>query len=182
VKVAHLFGIIALGLCAVALPDAGNAAPILGTPSSNPSFSPNSTNELNYNKLVPGREGQTAPYVEQISGGPGTIELLFSNLGPGLAFFERRINNMPAGSTTHPVVPSDTIHPGTSVASGNTQTVLFNIASGGILDIRLALGGERDWDFDWTSFQVAPVPLPASLPLLLAGLGALGVVTRRRRG
>lgn len=31
------------------------------------------------------------------------------------------------------------------------------------------------------SYEVAPVPLPAALPLVLAGLGALGVVARRKR-
>ncbi|MEP1199777.1 proprotein convertase P-domain-containing protein [Tateyamaria sp.] len=31
------------------------------------------------------------------------------------------------------------------------------------------------------NIEVAPVPLPAGLPLLLAGLGALGIASRRRR-
>lgn len=33
---------------------------------------------------------------------------------------------------------------------------------------------------DITRLELAPVPLPAALPLLLAGLGALGLVARRR--
>ncbi len=26
------------------------------------------------------------------------------------------------------------------------------------VEVRLALGGERDWDFDWTTFYVVPSP------------------------
>ncbi len=47
-----------------------------------------STNELNKAMQVPGREGQAAPYVEEISDGPGTLTLRFNNPAPGTARFE----------------------------------------------------------------------------------------------
>jgi hypothetical protein len=105
----------------ITVPDAGNTAiALLETPPANPSFGTRScsdcgsfsTNQLNFNMLVPGREGQNAPYVEQVGGGPGEIELLFSNLAPGLTFFERRINDQPAGANPHPIILGSTIHPG----------------------------------------------------------------------
>lgn len=68
-------------------------------------------------------------------------------------------------------------------------------ASGGIAESDVTFGD--DWvrfDFNNSSWQVgqyvsfdlitrevAPVPLPAGLPLLLAGVGALGIVRRRAR-
>lgn len=119
---------------------------------------PNSTNALNYAQQVPGREGQVAPYVYFSANGPGYVTLDFVNHGPGLAFFETRIDGVQTGATAHPVVPGDTIHAGgTSVASG-TGDIGKQFSAAEYVDIRLALGGERDWDFDWTRFYVVPLP------------------------
>jgi hypothetical protein len=113
-----------------------------------------STNNLNRDKEAPGHEGDDAPHVNVLNTGLGFVELEFVNLAPGLAFFEYRIDGVEVGSTAHPVVPGDVIHPGVSVASGNTIVQTFNANS--MVEVRLVLGGERDWDFDWTRFDVLP--------------------------
>lgn len=160
-------------------------ASVTGAPSAPNPFGwlPNSTNLLNYDSLTPGREGQAAPFVELTDSGAGYIELTFSNLAPGLAFFEKRIDGVSTGSTAHPVVIGDTIHAGgIAVYSGTAaQAVDFLLPFGGTVEIRLALGGERDFDFDWTTFDVSPaaVPVPAALPLLLCALGLMGYAGRR---
>ena len=41
-------------------------------------------------------------------------------------------------------------------------------------------GSFGDYQITFTGIDVAPVPLPAALPLMLAGMGALGFVGRRR--
>lgn len=41
-------------------------------------------------------------------------------------------------------------------------------------------GTFADYQITFTGIDVAPVPLPAALPLMLAGMGALGFVGRRR--
>jgi hypothetical protein len=42
--------------------------------------------------------------------------------------------------------------------------------------------GDRSFGVAITAVSVAPIPLPAALPLALAGVGALLLVARRRRG
>ena len=49
------------------------------------------------------------------------------------------------------------------------------------VDIRLALGGERDWDFDWVRFEVAQAQVPEPGTMALAGLALFGLAAFRRR-
>lgn len=132
-----------------------------------------STNALNYAKQVPGREGQDAPYVLFNSNAPGEVTLDFHNPGPGLAFFEVRIDGIPSsGTTAHPVVTGDVQHQGRAVPT-LTERLGETFTATNYVDVRLALGGERDWDFDWVRFEAQPVPVEAtSIPTLSAyGLG-----------
>lgn len=143
-----------------------------------------STNALNAASQAPGHVGQNNPYVLFNSNAIGSITLDFFNLAPGLAFFEIRKDGIATGSTAHPVVAGDTIHSGgNSVLTGTSELGLVYSVSD-FLDVRLALGAERDWDFDWVRFYAEPasnaVPLPGTLPLL--GLGIFCLVAARRRG
>lgn len=121
-----------------------------------------STNEQNRDKEVPGREGQDAPHVNQLSVGIGEVELEFVNMAPGLAFFEYRIDGEvltsgtphPLNDPAFPYIHDDFIYPGVAVNSGNTETMTFEANEK--VEVRLALGGERDWDFDWVTFEVLP--------------------------
>jgi hypothetical protein len=98
------------------------------------------------------------PHVNQVATGPGTVKLEFVNETNSLAFFEYRIDGAAVGSTPHPVIDGDVIHPGVCVdgrrppdcAVGPVE-MTFAAAT---VEVRLALGGERDWDFDWTLFEV----------------------------
>ncbi len=128
------------------------AAPITGTPSgpSTPSWTPNSTNALNYYQLVPGREGQLAPYVLFNNSAVGQVTLDFYNGYTGGAFFEYRIDGVAlTPDNTHPVVLGDDIYPGKWLGSGTASLLSQTFAATQTVEIRLALGGERDWDFDW---------------------------------
>ncbi len=119
-----------------------------------------STNDLNRDQLVPGREGQVVPYVNLVSAGADYVELEFVNGSNSLAFFEYRIDGeIRTSGTAHPVVLGDFIYPGVGVdGRGNPETLLtprtFNANEK--VEIRLALGGERDWDFNWTTFYTVP--------------------------
>lgn len=178
-----VFRVLAAFALSLGLATASQAAPITGDPQTNVfSWTPNSTNALNYAQLVPGREGQIAPYVLFSSNGVGSVTLDFFNLAPGVAFFETRIDNIETGVTVHPVVIGDTIHTGGTFLAANTQLLDKTFSATDFVDIRLALGGERDWDFDWTRFEVqssSAVPEPGTLGLL--ALGLLGAAAARRR-
>ncbi len=141
-----------------------------------------STNELNKTMMVPGRIGQDAPYVNQNSVGIGEVTLEFVNNSNSLAFFEYRIDgNVLSSGDIHPVVAGDFVYPGvcvdgrvSPVCSSGPVVQTFNATEK--VEVRLALGGERDWDFDWTRFDVL-YPRSAEITSPLAGEEVSGIVS-----
>lgn len=128
---------------------------------ANSSFDAPSTNELNEAKMAPGHEGEDAPFVRFEEVGLLEVTLAFVNNTNSLAFFEYRIDGQTVGTTPHPVVGGDVIHPGVSVDGrgiAEPVTTIRTFQANETVEIRLALGGERDWDFDWTTFYVATSP------------------------
>ena len=69
--------------------------------------------------------------------------------------------------------------------SSTTQTLSFNLDSsfnGSLfVSLALALGSPVTYSISIPGNAPAPVPLPASAALLLAGLGGIGAVSRRRK-
>jgi hypothetical protein len=102
------------------------------------------------------------PHVDLVATGPGTVTLEFVNTRRVVAFFEYRIDGQTVGTTPHPVVTGDVIHPGFCIdgrptpTAGCTNTIQQTFEADALVEVRLALGGERDWDFDWTPFAVGP--------------------------
>jgi hypothetical protein len=105
------------------------------------------------------------PHVNELSKGPGTVTLEFVNPTAALAFFEYRIDGLQVGTTPHPVVIGDVIHPGVCVEGDEDfdppcepDAITRTFSATATVEVRLALGGERDWDFDWTPFTVGAAP------------------------
>jgi len=99
------------------------------------------------------------PHVNELSKGPGTVTLEFVNDTNSLTFFEYRIDGEIVPGTNHPVVTGDPIYPGISVDCRGIAVpcvVEETFFADATVEVRLALGGERDWDFDWTEFTVDP--------------------------
>lgn len=99
------------------------------------------------------------PHVNLVGSEAGEVTLEFVNDTNSLAFFEYRIDGETPESCNepHPVVTEDCIYPGVAVDSRNieeTVTTTRTFEAGSTVEVRLALGGERDWDFDWVTFQV----------------------------
>jgi hypothetical protein len=101
------------------------------------------------------------PHVNQVSTGPGNVTLQFVNPRNAVVSFEYRIDGRTVGSTPHPVVIGDVIHPGVCVDGRPTPApgcsagvTVRTLPANATVEVRLALGGERDWDFDWTPFAV----------------------------
>ncbi|MEX2531083.1 MAG: hypothetical protein WD960_09955 [Gemmatimonadota bacterium] len=130
---------------------------------ANSSFDAPSTNELNEAKMAPGHEGKDAPFVRFEEVGLLEVTLAFVNNTNSLVYFEYRVDGETVGSTPHPnpSLGHDVIHPGVSVDGrgiAEPVTTIRTFQANETVEIRLALGGERDWDFDWTTFYVATSP------------------------
>jgi hypothetical protein len=143
--VAALVAII--GMTSIAVPAGSAAADAYVFPSTN---AINTANGL--------------PHVTEVSKGIGTVTLQFVNPTNSLACFEYRIDGQTVDFGTHPVVTGDTIHDTVCVdgrPSPGVDSVTQTFTATSLAEVRLALGGERDWDFDWTPFTVGQAP-PAS--------------------
>ena len=99
------------------------------------------------------------PHVNEVGDGNCEVTLEFVNDTNSLAFFEYRIDGETPDSadTDHPVVDGSVIYPGVGVDGRGesdpvTETQSFRASD--TVEVRLALGGERDWDFDWTTFTI----------------------------
>ncbi|MEP1536335.1 MAG: VPLPA-CTERM sorting domain-containing protein [Paracoccaceae bacterium] len=79
----------------------------------------------------------------------------------------------------------------TAINSGNPNdsfSLAFSVSAGDRIDFVLDWGADNSWVFDaidlsaeFVTADVSAVPLPASLPALLAGLGAFGALRSRRK-
>ena len=100
------------------------------------------------------------PHVKLVSSGVGEVTLEFVNDTNSLAFFEVRIDGQEQTSgNAHPVVTGEFIYSGVSVDSRGTtepDVVVETFEADQTVEVRLALGGERDWDFDWVTFEALP--------------------------
>lgn len=101
------------------------------------------------------------PHVNLVSQDVGEVTLEFVNDTSSLSFFEYRIDGeVLTSGTGHPIVAGDYIYPGVCVdgrpspACGDGTPEIRTFSADSYVEVRLALGGERDWDFDWTRFDV----------------------------
>ncbi|MEO1057641.1 MAG: hypothetical protein AAFY28_12065 [Actinomycetota bacterium] len=137
----------------IVLTAAVTAAVLVAAPRSASAYDFSSTNDAN--------RAAGLPHVNEVGQGPGTVQLEFVNTTNTLAFFEVRVDGATAGEDPHPVVIGDVIHPGVcvdgrAVPECPASPVTLDVSAGELVEVRLALGGERNWDFDWTPFEVAP--------------------------
>jgi hypothetical protein len=121
------------------------------------------------------------PHVNQVSVDVGEVTLDFVNTTNSLAFFEYRIDGVVLTSgASHPVVIGDFIYPGVCVDNRvspacppQSSLITRTFTAVEKVEVRLALGGERDWDFDWVTFNVLPVPVPKGFYLSTESTGVV---------
>jgi hypothetical protein len=110
-----------------------------------------STNDQN---RINGRQ-----YVEQISMDEGATTLNFVNPQNWVACFEYRTDgdtSQATGSPNYnPAIPD--LYPFKCVRNSSTELTLN---ANEYIEVRSVFGAERDDDFDWTRFDVLPVPVP----------------------
>jgi len=138
--------------------------------------------------------GLKAPYVLFNSNGPGTVTLDFHNpYNSAPAEFEYRIDgiadevspthenpNIGGNDITYPTITLDTRGVGPIQFLDQTFTATQYV------DVRLALGGERDLNFDWVRFYVQPqavqaIPTLSQWSLILLAMLVAGLAVWRRK-
>lgn len=137
--------------------------------SASPVYTFPTTNQLNADELTPGYVGQLTPYVELVETGVGYVDLKFVNAYVGLHYFEYRIDGVVKTSgTPHEFLtpakgyPNEFEYSGVCVQTTGavcpTGPVTKRINATEKVEVRLALGAENDWYFDWVTFEVLPQP------------------------
>lgn len=122
-----------------------------------------STNELNKNGQNPIRSG-IGPHVNVVSTGVGEVTLEFVMPQTYLGCFEYRSDGEPSqygNIYPHPVIIGDFYYHYKCI---NNTTFTKTFYADEYVEVRSAFGGERDWDFDWTRFNVLPEPADTTLP------------------
>ena len=97
-----------------------------------------------------------------MSGTPGTITLEFVNPTYWLAYFEYRIDGVEVAVLPVHGYLDDVQYPGVCVEGDvdylgcEPDVITLTFPANAMVEVRLALGGETDWFFDWTTFYVVP--------------------------
>ncbi len=115
-----------------------------------------STNEDNKNGTNPIRPGVIGPHVNLVEAGVGYVILEFNMPEPYTACFEYRTDgdtSQASGSNYNPGI-TDGLYPFYCVTGPDTRAE--TIYANEYVEVRSVFGGERDWDFNWTRFDVEP--------------------------
>jgi len=186
-----------------------SGGPTPENPTSAKTTTPDGTLELLLSSftLTSTGTGNFGPnYYTSGSASTATIVDFSYTAGNGLTVSNSNLNTTTLGSTIWATSASDTPYSGTpkgyylisafSVSGTTPQSSPFQIANGaGTANANYANGiGNADNSFNaagsipaitdggyWELQSVTAVPLPLALPLLLSGIGGLGVFARRRR-
>lgn len=117
-----------------------------------------STNEINKTKVW-----SQVNILEEL---PGSTKFEVKNPRGFLACFEYRTDGditQKISDTNTNIEVTDGLYPNVCVTNTvETITISANV----YVEIRLAFGGEKDERFTWTRFDVLPVPVPPSVPVL----------------
>ena len=151
VALAFLGAIVMLGVVGV-----GGAAVNAVTPS---------TNDIN-------RTNGWA-HVDQLSQGPGTTNLQFISSRSFYSCFEYRTD----GDTNQILSENGGVNPNPSVTDGlypyvceNNSSETLTIHANAYVEVRMVFGAEADERFDWTTFNVDPLPKCTATGLMRDGI------------
>lgn len=135
-------------------------------------------------------------YVELVSRTTSSVTINFVNPTPLNQWLEVRVDNAAPSSNPNPnpcrigveplaiacdgkryLAADDHTYPSKMVAPGSSSSQTY--AANSNVAVRVTFGGERDWDFDWTTFAVAVAPnAPSNLRLVNnVGTHACGLFT-----